>query len=522
MGELTPWPFLIAVVGGAVVLWGRRLGRYQDAVLLALAAAALVGYVGPGGNPLTAAVKAHDVAHYYLGSKYASELSYSRLYECVVVADLQDGRVRRGDGRRITDLRTNVRVSADDVLADPARCTGHFSSERWQSFREDVRYFARVMGPEQWQYLTIDYGYNATPVWTTLGTLVTNTGPASDSQIGLLGLLDPLFLIAMLLAIGWAFGRRTLAVSVIVLTTYLPAEFYWTGRSFLRWDWLFYLVLAVCLLKTDRPLLAGAAIGYAAMLRVFPGIALLAPALLLVHPRLHRPNRAWPRFYLGAAAAVVVLGAVSLVAVGGIDTYRAFAVNLIKTAHTPFPSAIGLPSVLSWRPGEGITDLWDPAATEPLAAWLQARYAAADGMIGPHLLIVAGFVLLYVLAARRATPWVAVALATTLLVVVADMFSYYYMFILATALLQHDSRRDAAWLLGACAATQLIGLAPIPGMPTSIDHQYALITTITIITVAAILIHRRNAPATDDQDNAGQPHLDTLARPDHGTRHPTR
>ena len=57
--------------------------------------------------------------------------------------------------------------------------------------------------------------------------------------------------------IWWAFGWRTVCVALAVFATNFPSRFYWTGGAFLRWDWLFYFVGGVCLVKKEQPFLGG-------------------------------------------------------------------------------------------------------------------------------------------------------------------------------------------------------------------------------------------------------------------------
>ena len=68
----------------------------------------------------------------------------------------------------------------------------------------------------------------------------------------------------------WAFGWRTTCVALAVFATNFPSRFYWTGGAFLRWDWLFYFVGGVCLVKKERNVLGGFFLGYSTLLRIFP------------------------------------------------------------------------------------------------------------------------------------------------------------------------------------------------------------------------------------------------------------
>ena len=158
---------------------------------------------------------------------------------------------------------------------------GSFTPERWRSFRHDVAWFRGRESAARWDEIFGDHGFNATPVWNIAGSLLANTGPASDRQIGLLALIDPLYFAAMAGVLVWAFGIPGAAVGLLVLATDFPARFFWTGGAFLRWDWLFFSVAAVACLRRGRPFLGGAALAYAALLRIFPVFLALGPAAML-------------------------------------------------------------------------------------------------------------------------------------------------------------------------------------------------------------------------------------------------
>jgi hypothetical protein len=484
---LLPWKFLLAVAGAGWLLWsrGRNTGNWVGLGLAAFAMAAYLGF----GNPVSSNLHIHEWTHYYLGAKYAPELGYNRLYDCLVVADEQDGRASFGERRRVTDLRSNRIVDTGEVLADPGRCTDHFTPARWSDFRADVAYLRGRLPAQRWNVILIDHGYNATPVWTLVGAMLANTGPASNRQLYLLSLLDPLLLAVSLAAIWWAFGRRTLAVAVLSLATFLPAEYIWTGRALLRWDWLFLMVLAVCLLKKGMAFPAGLALGYAALLRVFPAALFAGPALVIAQHLLRgcRVDRAWWAFPLGGLASAAALVPFSLLVLGA-EIHQEFLENLIKTAGTPFTNAIGLPSVLSWRPGTALAEMFDPTAIDPIGAWTAVHRQAAVDLVAVRVLVIATFAALLILAVRRAQLWVAATLGTALIPAAVDLLGYYYMLILVTALLHHRSERIALWLLGLSAASQFINLALAPGMPTTQDQQYVLISAATVLAFGAVLL----------------------------------
>ena len=224
-----------------------------------------------------------DTFHYYVGSKYFKEMSYDRLYECVAVADSEDPSLRRRvELRKVMNLRTNMMEGTEQILAHPERCKDHFTPERWAMFKHDVAHFRGKHDVKRWEEAQTDHGFNGSPVWTIMGKTLANLSPASDSQIDFLTKIDPLFIFGLTFMSLWAFGWRTTCVALAVFATNFPSRFYWTGGAFLRWDWLFYFVGGICLVKKDKPLLGGFFLGYSTLLRIFPIFTFIGPILVLI------------------------------------------------------------------------------------------------------------------------------------------------------------------------------------------------------------------------------------------------
>lgn len=157
-----------------------------------------------------------DVMHYYLGSKYGDELGYTRLYDCVVLADLEAGFVgMRESVGSFRDLRSNELVGVADLAAYPDRCLLSFTPERWSEFSGDVGFFRTRLPPNQWASWTLDHGYNPSPAWTTVGGAVTNRVPLSDTGFAILMALDTLLLVG-LFGLAWrSFGTRAVSVALL-------------------------------------------------------------------------------------------------------------------------------------------------------------------------------------------------------------------------------------------------------------------------------------------------------------------
>jgi hypothetical protein len=465
-----------------------------------------------------------DTYHYYVGSKYFKELSYDRLYECVAVADAEDPSLRRRvEMRKITNLRTNILGSATQILAHPEYCKQHFTPERWEAFKKDTAYFRIKSGVKRWEDAQTDHGYNATPVWTIVGTILANTGPASDDQIWVLTRIDPLFIVAITLMTWWAFGWRTLCVALLVFGTNFPSRFYWTGGAYLRWDWLFYLVGGVCLVRKERPMVGGFFLGYSTLLRVFPGFLFVGPLLVVIRQLWGQrsPDRPWwkpepasagqplwkiwkriDRRFLslfgGAALAVGVLVPISLVTSNGVDGYRAFMFNSQKHTETPLTNYMGLRTIVAWRPSEVGRVLRSDKLEDPWGDWKRAKLRTFHDRRALFALAAAGFIALLWIGTRGAEPWVACSMGAMMIAIGVELTCYYYSFLWVVALL-YEKRRDAgAIVLAITASTGFIDWAPtkyLPAgkifdnmrMPTWLDEIYFWMSITTIVGFCWIL-----------------------------------
>jgi hypothetical protein len=240
-------------------------------------------------------VHLHDVAHNYLGAKYYAELRHTDLYTAMLRAESERYEDRFGaieardlESYELVHIRTLLRES------DPIRAA--FGPQRWEEFQSDVAYFREALG-RQYAGVLRDHGFNATPVWALLGAPLAGLVPAgSETGIFLLTLLDPLLLVGLVAAIGWAFGLEALLLSVLYLGVLFGAGFGWTGGGFLRMPWLFGSIGTVCCLRRRRYATAGALLAGASLLRIFP--AFFALPLLIRVLALIRRRRPLPRRYV--------------------------------------------------------------------------------------------------------------------------------------------------------------------------------------------------------------------------------
>jgi hypothetical protein len=495
------WELALAIMGFLLLyldLEERRTGkprfsrRLRDRALMVLGGLSMLTYFNFGFFHFPNWIHDWEWTHYYVGSKYFKEISYDRLYECIAVADHEspdEALRKRVEMRKLTDLRTNALVRTDDILAHPERCKEHFSVQRWEDFKHDVKFFRDRQNNRRWDDLQTDHGYNATPVWNIAGSLLANVSPASEGQLYTLALLDPLYLLAMVALVWWAFGWRVTCVGLLVFATNFPSRYYWTGGSFLRWDWIFYLVAGVCLLKKEKPLWAGVALGYSTLLRVFPLFVFVGPALaagieLYRHRKL---DPRWLKLALGGLLSLVVLVPISLQVGGGVQAYTNFVKNTAKHKETALTNYMGLRTVVAYRPGEAGKDMRNERLTDPWLGWKKARVRAFQQAKPLYYLLVAGYLVLLGFAVRKRPPWVVAALSTTMIAIGVELTCYYYAFVMAVALLHEEDDRVGRLLLVMTAGTVFINFHPLVFMPSWLDEQYTLMSVLTIAVFVMIL-----------------------------------
>ncbi len=427
----------VATAASLLLAWGawlRRAGRPQawrgtrDTLLAVLGLLSLLGWWNFLQFHYPGFIHTNNTFVYYAGSKYFPELGYTRLYECVAVADWRAGLRASVKRRRITNLETYELEDTRRIVADPTRCTRHFSPARWAAFEHDVGWFRSRTPVDAWEEIQRDHGYNPPPSWGLLGTPLASTGPANGAQILALTALDSLLdLVAWGFAL-WAFGWRAVCVALVYWGTNPIAEFSWTGGSFLRDDWLAATIVGISLLRRGHALAAGLLLGFASLLRVFPVLALLGVGAGALVGRLRDRRLSLPaeplRLAAGALAAAVLVVPLSAWVAGGVEAWRDFAENTRLHLGTPGSNLVGLRTVLSYDPEARLVDLM-ATAEDPSAAWKSARLEAASARRPLYVLLVVAWLALLGRALVGQPPWVAAILGLGTLPVLLEPACYY-------------------------------------------------------------------------------------------------
>ncbi len=500
--------FAISLGAVFVIGWGLKLqweGRprvrqlLRDRTLLVLGLCGFLAYFNFGRLHFGNFVHVWDTYHYVMGAKYFPELGYEKLYDCAAIANVENGRRDEVVRQTITDLRTNVIIKTDEILAHPERCKESFSPARWELFKKDIAAFRSFVGEPRWRDIHLDHGYNATPVWTLAGYALTNSGgPVTMAQLTRLNLIDPVYLALTLAMIWWAFGPRAFAIAAIVLGCHFPNRYYWTGGAFLRHDWIFYFVASIALLKKNRPALAGAAFAYTVLLRLFPGLA--AAGVAVAAFEYFRVNKKMdPRFLryvAGGVAATALLVGASFAFFGGPTTWQRFGQNTVKHSRTPLTNHMGLRTILSWRPDSigqktvrpGLIDSWYLWKSTRLDNWDEAKPLM-------WLSFLAGMVLVwFALRHTGADPWVGAAMGAGFIVIGAELTNYYYCFLMGLAVL-HEKRREVGVLLcSLCAVSHYLNWGPLSWMSHWLDEQYVTMSLAALLAVLGVWwVFTRNA-----------------------------
>jgi len=439
--------------------------------------------------------------HYIVGAKYGPELRYSRLYQCTAAADLLDGFKKQVKERKMRRIDSDNELGTTEaVIKDPTLCTSHFTPERWEQFRKDVRFFRGNFSNQRWDESQQDHGYNATPVWGILGRWLADHTELTWDNIVKLGIIDSGFLVVMWIVVLWAFGWRAACVALIYWGCNFPARFYWNGGSFLRYDWMLWLVVGICFLRKKQNFLGGAALTYATLLRVFPGFVvatiILKVIAAMVRERRIFMSRAHQAFAAGCLVALAVLVPASSWATNGLDAYGEFAYNSKKHLATALTNNMGLKTVMGYDFATRAIKMRNDKLEDPFKEWKDAKHHFYHARAPIFYVLIALFCVLLARAADREEDWAAACLGTGLIVIAPELTCYYYGFLLTYGLLW--PRRKLPGILAAALAGFTCFI--YDALDWNDDH-FAAMSLASVIAVVAATAHvafgKRSADATE-------------------------
>jgi hypothetical protein len=484
----------LAVAGGVAALLGLVVRRYERRLEGALFVVLLTLAVAASGLAMLqyAVIRDRyfdvgDTFSYFLGPKYFDELGYDALYDCAIVAQKQAGRRLP---RHVRDLATeHTRTVARWLNADREReCRARFTDERWAAFARDVETYRSWHNRSRWDRRFADHGYNGSPLFTALGGTLANAVELDHRTMVLLSLINHVVVLVMLVLVLRAFGWQV-GLLFTLLFFVNPTERWLLGGAYLRFLWIASLISGLALLRLGRHALSGAAIMVSAFLTMFPaaflgGVGITAAVDVLRRRPVQDGRR---RFIVGAAAAAVVCGALSVAPAHGLGNWSEFMHQMDINSERLALGRIGFVYDFLW-----------PKHVE----WSDAAYSYTEQeanmhrpFLGPVSLVHVRYALIVVLLglivwlalSRRLTDLeFTVLLGFGMFFLLTNTVRYYYVGLVGLPLLwSRDPDRVAGWV---CYAAALAASAAAWWLEQRITHVFAHNTFWSLTFAATIVV----------------------------------
>jgi hypothetical protein len=429
---------------------------------------------------------AHDCYHYYFGSKYLREWGYSNMYLATVAAleEIGQDEPRKAiEFERIRDLRGSARfLYRREFLPLEAEARAHFSPQRWASLKRDLS-FLRTKTPDNnwWHGVMLDNGFNPPPSYAVVSSVVANTVPFNETTWKWLGALDFLLLGIGVGVISYCVGPVPGLFTLVVLGNAPITTYNWTGGSFLRQLWVFFLMLGLAALARRKWARAGVALGASTSAVLFPCFFLFG-ALVPLGFRFYRDrrDRSFWRAAIGGAATIAVLLLLSVV-VFGPHAWSEWRTRIGAHEVTFFDNHIGFKKIVTFAPEVGGQAF--NAGDTVYPDWNRALLArAARGHFTDQVLQVL-LSLCIVAGALRARPAeAALIVGSGLLVLWAMPAGYYtvYIGVFAAFILanRHSKWARARFVVVAAALLSALGM---------LRYEHDLITQMFLISVGWLL-----------------------------------
>ena len=255
--------------------WSFNAHQTFVGALMLVAVFSSVNYTAYGSHLQTSRFDSYDLLHYYVVPKYFDELGYFRLLPALIIADAEEGRTCTKKTRKylFQDNNDYKIKSIEHALGRTKEIKSHFTKERWNEFVHDVIYLQRDSGKldcNRWRMLLQDHGFNGTPSWVLMAKPFVNLIPVENMKVA--SSLDLLLIIAMLIAVAWAFGAQTTVFAWLFITVCYSFRWPIITWSMLRYDWLAAMVIGMCMIKKEKYFVAGAFFGHATAMRYFPAV----------------------------------------------------------------------------------------------------------------------------------------------------------------------------------------------------------------------------------------------------------
>ncbi len=365
--QMRRYAWMPVLAGAGLFVWGlaffseRRKGQRIGAMTAVLAGLAAASAVLHNSQDMYQAlngqyVRAWNVYHYYLGSKYFAELGYFDLYAATLAADdacrsrereachnteqgaaVEDTANGFQHIRRTRDMYSYREISRKEAVEAFDRTV--FSEARWDSFVRDTRLIRRELDAQRWERVLLDLGYNPAPPWTAMAGRLANWIPLDSPAMRLLVNSDIPLNILIFVALWYAFGLRTAATAMLWMNV-VPFNRGRFAGGFLQYDWLASAILSVALYYRGKPRAAGLTLAWGAMTRGFIALLIVPLAVRYVAALIrkrgdHQPSRhqTRARFLVAFAACCTVIAALSLMNPRGADAWAEWVDKISLHSH---------------------------------------------------------------------------------------------------------------------------------------------------------------------------------------------
>lgn len=442
--------------------------------------AAVVCFAGSTANyfddddiPYGRFVNAPDVYQSYIGAKYSPEHRYTDLYRATVLAQLDNG--EHIPPYKIRNLDTHTSEALAEVKEHRDRVRAHFSDERWAALRADVGMFRSMVPRSTWSEMVNGTGHDATPVWNLVGRTVAEAVPLeSPAGVHLLTAIDLALLCALGVGVGATLGWEAALLLLAFVGLNVFGSFTHIKGAFLRLDWMVAGVGAVLALRAQRGALAGVLVAWAAMVRVFPLFLVLGPALLLAEQLIRRrPSRVLVRFFVGFAAAVLALFALTC-ATEGLELWSAFVHTTRGHSGDLASDRVGLFYALLDPDATALTRPWAKRSTLVLAIPALIAFAAAVRKRPPAIALAWGVLPVFVLAEATFSSYVMLTIPMAALLVPGDS--------------KDGDGHDAAILpVGLILLTSVLGYAREPALGHGFHYVHELSIALCVVFFGALI-----------------------------------
>lgn len=295
----------------------------------------------------TRSMHSWNLFHYVIGTKYFDELGYYDIYRGMILVDRDSEQIlaqlaatRNLHTYQVESLATAIEHGEADRIRE------RFSDSRWEEFAGDLNAILSQRPDGFWSRPLTDRGFNPSPVWLLVHEPLLN---AIDIQhpptLVLVVLSQNLLLLMTFIGVRREFGWRVTLCFVGFFYLYFGNAGRWFSGYF-SYDWFILSTWTVILHRRGQMVPAAACLSFAAMMRGFPGLLAVYPAVHWCWSaiRLRLPERRHTVFLVTLVACCTGFFLLSSLARGGFDVWAEWVekIQLHRHHHILTESRIGL------------------------------------------------------------------------------------------------------------------------------------------------------------------------------------